>query len=255
MLFRALSQLGLCSRQQARRAIHAGRVQVNGEVMRQPNHWVKPARDIIALDGEIACRVDRMIYLMLNKPAGYVTTRRDNHGRPTVFDLISPPDTPSPLVPPMPWVFPVGRLDCDSEGLLLFTNDGVLGDALASPESHVDKLYRVLLDRLPASEELRRLEQGVAIRGYVTMPCNIQIETSSTEDEACNRPLRGEWVRVTIREGKNRQVRRMFAAVGCEVRRLIRLRFGPLELGDLPAGRWRELGPHEIESLRLAVES
>jgi pseudouridine synthase len=253
MLLRALSKLGICSRQQARRAIHAGRVQVNGKVIMQHAHWVDLTRDSIMLDGQVARRTGRMIYLMLNKPAGYVTTRRDNLNRPTVFDLISPRREANE--PASPWAFPVGRLDYDSEGLLLFTNDGPLGDALASPERHVQKIYRVLLDHLPLPEELRRLEQGVPILDYVTLPCQIEIEAPpSDNDQVDKKSQKGKWVRISIREGKNRQVRRMFAAVGSEVRRLIRIRFGPLELGDLPAGCWRELTAQEVNALRRAVE-
>jgi len=258
MLLRALSKLGICSRQQARRAIHAGRVQVNGKVIVQHTHWVDLARDMIMLDGRMARRTDQMIYLMLNKPAGYVTTRRDNLNRPTVFDLISPRGAADETTPsPLPWIFPVGRLDYDSEGLLLFTNDGPLGDALASPERHVHKVYRVLLDHLPSPEELRRLEQGIPILDYVTLPCKIEIEVEappSDNDQVDAKSQKSRWVRIAIREGKNRQVRRMFAAVGCEVRRLIRIRFGPLELGDLPVGHWRELAAHEVNALHCAVE-
>jgi 23S rRNA pseudouridine2605 synthase len=252
MLLRALSKLGICSRQQAKRAIRAGRVQVNGKAIMRHTHWVDMARDVITLDGRIARRTEQMIYLMLNKPAGYVTTRRDNLNRPTVFDLISPRGEANKTPPsPMPWIFPVGRLDYGSEGLLLFTNDGPLGDALASPERHVHKVYRVLLNHLPSPEELRRLEQGIPILDYVTLPCKIEVEApSSNNDQVDKQSQKGKWVRIAIREGKNRQVRRMFAAVGCEVRRLIRIRFGPLDLGDLPVGQWRELTVHEVNALR-----
>jgi 23S rRNA pseudouridine2605 synthase len=257
MLLRALSKLGICSRQQAKRAIHAGRVQVNGKVIMRHTHWVDLARDMITLDGQAARRAEQMIYLMLNKPAGYVTTRRDNLGRPTVFDLISlRGQTDEPAPSPTPWVFPVGRLDYHSEGLLLFTNDGPLGDALASPESHVQKVYRALLDHLPSPEDLQRLEQGIPILDYVTLPCKIAIEApSSNNGHISHEPIKGKWARIVIREGKNRQVRRMFAAVGCEVRRLIRIRFGPLDLGDLPVGCWRELTAYEVNALRRAVKS
>src|SRR5262245_4821430 len=125
MLLRALSKLGICSRQQAKRAIHAGRVQVNGKVITQHTHWVELARDMIMLDGQLARHAEKKIYLMLHKSAGYVTTRRDNLNRPTVFDLISPRGEANATAPSTwPWIFPVGRLDFDSEGLLLFTNDG-----------------------------------------------------------------------------------------------------------------------------------
>jgi 23S rRNA pseudouridine2605 synthase len=229
-------------------------VQVNGKVITQHTHWVELAGDEITLDGQLA-RSEQMIYLMLNKPAGYVTTRRDNLNRPTVFDLISPRgEGDEPASSTSSWVFPVGRLDYDSEGLLLFTNDGPLGDALASPERHVHKVYRVFLDHLPP-EELHRLEKGVPISGYVTLPCKIEIEAPPADnDQVGKKSPKGGWVRITIREGKNRQVRRMFAAAGCEVRRLIRIRFGPLELGDLQAGHCRKLTALEVNTLRRAVD-
>jgi pseudouridine synthase len=154
----------------------------------------------------------------------------------------------------MPWIFPVGRLDFDSEGLLLFTNDGRLGDALASPESHVQKVYRALLDHPPSPEQLQRLEEGIPICDYVTLPCKIEIEAAAPNNDQVDKKLqKSKWVRIAIREGKNRQVRRMFAAVGCEVLRLIRTRLGPLDLGDLPIGQWRELAAREIEALHGAV--
>jgi len=256
MLLRALSKFGICSRQQAKRAIHTGRVCVNGKVVTSHTHWVNLQRDRIALDAQDVRAAEKPIYLMLNKPAGYVTTRRDNLNRPTVFDLLSSSRFNHTAITLQPsWVFPVGRLDYDSEGLLLFTNDGVLSDALASPERHVPKVYRVQLDHLPAPEDIRRLESGIQIRDYVTLPAKIAVETSEVVAALNESVARANehWMRVTVREGKNRQVRRMFAAVGCEVRRLIRIRFGPLELGALPIGDWRYLTEREIESLRGAV--
>jgi len=256
MLLRALSKHGLCSRQQAKRAIHCGRVQVNGKVITSHTHWVNLRRDRIVFDAQEVRGAEKLLYLMLNKPAGYVTTRRDNLQRPTVFDLLATGCFNHATISRQPaWVFPVGRLDYDSEGLLLFTNDGVLSDALASPERHVPKVYRVQLDHLPAPEEIRRLEAGIQIRNYVTLPAKMAIETSEAVaalNENVTRPVE-HWVRMTIREGKNRQVRHMFAAVGCEVRRLIRIRFGPLALGDLPVGEWRYLTEREVASLRRAV--
>ncbi len=256
MLLRALSKLGLGSRQQAKRAIHAGRVQVNGKMVRSHTHWVNLQRDRIAFDAQEVRAAEKAIYLMLNKPTGYVTTRRDNLNRSIVFDLLASGNFNHTAISQQPsWVFPAGRLDYDSEGLLLFTNDGVLSDALASPERHVQKVYRAQLDHLPAPEEIRRLETGIQIHDYFTLPAKIAVETSEAVaalNENVTRPVE-YWVRVTIREGKNRQVRRMFAAVGCEVRRLIRIRFGPLELGDLPAGDWRYLTGQEVAAMRQAI--
>lgn len=256
MLLRALSKLGICSRQQAKSAIHRGRVRVNDKIVTSHTHWVDLQRDRIALDTQDVRGAEQSVYVMLNKPAGYVTTRRDNLKRPTVFDLLSAGNFSHTAIALQPaWIFPVGRLDYDSEGLLLFTNDGALGDALTSPQRHVPKVYRVQLDHLPAPEDLRRLETGIQIRDYVTLPAKFIVETSK-EVAALNESVahaNAPWMRVTLREGKNRQVRRMFAAAGCEVRRLIRICFGPLELGNLPVGAWRYLAESEVTALRRAV--
>jgi len=248
MLVRALSKLGLCSRQEARRAIRAGRVQVNGKVAHDIRYWITLGEDQILFDGTPVTAAQPLRYFMLHKPAGYVTTRRDALGRPTVFDLMPMTQTalgkPSGAAPSRDWLFPVGRLDFDSEGLLLFTNDGPLADALTHPNNHVEKVYRVQLNRLPSEAELRRLEQGILLDGRLTLPAKIECDPDAQEER---------WLRITIHEGKNRQVRRMFAAAGSTVLRLIRIRIGPLNLGDLPAGEWRELTAAEVKGLRQAV--
>ncbi len=140
MLDRALSKLGVCSRFEARRAVHEGRVRVNGKVITQHTHWVTLARDQFELDEQPVRAAERSRYLMLHKPPGYVTTRKDNLRRLTVFDLLPAEITAPSSSKKSAWLFPVGRLDYDSEGLLLFTNDGVLSDALTAPESHVEKI-------------------------------------------------------------------------------------------------------------------
>jgi 23S rRNA pseudouridine2605 synthase len=263
MLARALSKLGVCSRGEAKVTIQSGRVRVNGKVITSYTHWVQLSSDIISLDSQVLPGVEEFTYVVLNKPHGYVTTRRDNYQRPTVFDLLALPpvgadSSPNDFAEKRRWVFAVGRLDYNSEGLLLFTNDGALGDALINPESHVYKVYRVLLDHLPSTEKLHQLESGVRILDYTTLPAKIKIEGQLPEASALRAhgdfSQRGQWVRIAIREGKNRQVRRMFAAMGCEVRRLIRIGFGSLRLGDLPVGGWRELREDEVQALRRAVE-
>lgn len=256
MLLRALSKLGYCSRQQAKRAIQRGRVRVNDKIITNHTHWVNLYQDRIALDAQEVHGAEQLTYLMLNKPAGYVTTRRDNLNRPTVFDLLPLGNfNHTTITPQALWIFPVGRLDYDSEGLLLFTNDGGLSEALTSPERHVPKVYRVQLDHLPTPEEIRRLEAGVRLLDYVTLPAKIIVETSDEKTAVNENATRSPapWMQVSIHEGKNRQVRRMFAAVGCAVQRLIRIRFGPLALGDLPAGKSRELTATEVAALRHAV--
>lgn len=247
MLDRGLSKLGVCSRFEARAAVHAGRVRVNGKVITQHTHWVTLGRDRIELDERIVRPAHSARYLMLHKPAGYVTTRKDELHRPTVFDLL-----PTEILAPEAkdksrWIFPVGRLDADSEGLLLFTNDGVMSEALTSPATHVYKTYRVLLDRLPSASEVQQLRQGIRLENFTTLPARI-----SREQEHIQASNAEHWLRISLREGKNRQVRRMFAAIGCEVQRLIRVSLGPLRLGDLPLGAWRELTAQEVVALKKA---
>lgn len=246
MLDRALSKLGVCSRFEARATVHAGRVRVNGRVIIQHTHWVTLGADRIDLDERPVNAATRRRYLMLHKPPGYVTTRKDNLRRPTVFDLLPDEISAPPSTPKSSWLFPVGRLDADSEGLLLFTNDGPLGEALTSPANHIDKVYRVQLDHMPSAEELRLLARGLHLENYKTLPAQVTLEPnqSATRSE--------HWLRIAIHEGKNRQVRRMFEAVGCEVRRLIRIAIGPVPLGDLPSGAWRELSVAEVRALKKA---
>ncbi len=263
-LDRALSKLGVCSRQQARAAIHALGVRVNGKTVASPLAWVRLEHDVIEFKGRQVGHAPPRVYLMLNKPTGFVTTRRDNllRARPTVFDLLPEPFHKKTSRKPSPratWIFPIGRLDMDSEGLLLFTNDGTLGEVLASPQGHVPKTYRVQVQRLPTPEEIKYLETGVPLGDETTLPVRIELEkTRERESPTPSRASHGEgesWLRITIREGKNRQVRRMFAAVHCDVLRLIRVRFGPLQLGDLAPGKWRNLTEPEIRLLRRATTS
>lgn len=229
-LARALSKLGALSRAQARTAVAAGRVTVGGVPFTDPDRWVDPAREQIVLDGT-AVRRTVSVHLVMNKPKGVVTTRSDERGRPTVYGLL----------PPLPVrVFPVGRLDMESEGLLLFTNDTRLGEILTRPGKQVPKTYEVSVDPavpsdgLPALRAAQVLPDGTALRAAVIVP----IGGSGTR------------LRVTIVEGKNRQIRRLFAAHGFAVTALRRVRIGPLALGRLPAGKTRLLTAVEVNALR-----
>ena len=245
MLSRALSKLGLCSRQEAVRAIRAGRVSVNGKVARDTLYWITLGEDRIQLDGNAVTNTQSLRYFMLHKPPGYVTTRRDEFKRPTVFDLM--PMAQAALGKSSSrrdWLFPVGRLDCDSEGLLLFTNDGPLSDALAHPKSHVEKVYRVLLDRMPPEAGLRRLAQGLMLDDQLTLPAKVAHDPQAGNDN---------WLYITIHEGRNRQVRRKYESEGRSVMSLIRTRIGQLALGDLLAGQWRELTQPEVQALKRAT--
>lgn len=245
-LNRALSKLGLCSRGVAERWIAEGRVTVNGVAAASPEQWVELGSDRIEVAGEVTPAVPaprgaspstgpspeparERAYLVLNKPAGYVTTRSDELGRKTVYDLL-------PEAFAAGWVFPVGRLDRDSEGLLLLTNDGEWANLLTDPGFHVEKTYRVKLDRKPLEAELERFRIGIMLDGRRTLPARATAEG-------------GVWVRVGITEGRNRQIRRMFRALGYTVKRLVRIAVGSLELGDLAEGAVTALGPEWIGRL------
>lgn len=236
-LNRALSKLGLCSRGTAAEWIAAGRVRVNGERASSPEQWVELGTDRIEVDpapgADAPAAPAKPIYLALHKPRGYVTTRSDELGRKTVYDLL-PPEWAGG------WIFPVGRLDMDSEGLLLLTNDGAWSDALTDPARHVDKVYRVKLDGRPLPADLDRFRNGIELDGSPTLPAGVEPEAAG-------------WYRVTLREGRNRQIRRMFHALGYKVKRLVRVSIGSLELGDLAEGRVRELPPSEARGLGAAA--
>lgn len=232
-LQKVLAAAGIASRRASERLIADGRVRVDGQVVTELGTKVDPSRAHIEVDGQ-PVRSQRPRYIMLNKPSGYITTVSDERGRRTVAELV---DTPERVVP-------VGRLDRPTQGLLLFTNDGELAHRVMHPRYAVSKEYLVLVDGFPPPGVLRELREGVTIDGVRTVP-----------DEV--RPLRetrdGLTLRVVIQEGRNRIVRRMFEAVNYPVLRLVRTRIGPIQLGNLPRGAWRDLSPSELELLREAV--
>jgi len=231
-LSRALSKLGYASRAQARDLIRAGRVTVNGKVLTNPEVRVHPERETIAVGGKVVTR-QRHLYIMMHKPAGTVTTRSDERGRSTVYDLLKDQDG---------WLFPVGRLDRDSRGLLLFTNDTQWANALMDPASKVSKVYELQLDREMTDRDMDRFRAGVSLDdGERTLPAKIKRLNRSD----------GHWVEAAITEGKNRQLRRMMAALGYDVKVLIRTRIGPASLEGLPVGKVRPLSPDEIAALRV----
>jgi pseudouridine synthase len=229
-LHRALSKLGWGSRTQAWDWVRAGEVCVDGQVVTDPLTWVDLDRQRVTRLGREAAPAEPLT-LALHKPAGVVTTRRDERGRRTVYDLL-----PAGL----PWVFPVGRLDADSEGLLILTNDARLAVRLTEPEHAVPKTYRVAVNGVPTEEELERLRQGVDLADGRTRPAQVRLRRRGGHRAV---------LEVVLTEGRNRQVRRMLAAVGYRVRRLVRMAVGGLELGDLPAGACRRLSPSEVESI------
>ena len=230
-LARALSKLGHCSRSQGEALVRAGRVRVNGVVRREPSLRVDPARDHLAVDGE-RVTPERRVYLMLNKPRGLVTTRDDPRGRPTVYACLADPS--------LPFVSPVGRLDQASEGLLLFTNDTRWAQRLLDPASHVDKVYHVQVDRVPDDALAAAMRAGVDADG----------ERLAAKDARVLRAgARHGWLEVVLDEGRNRHIRRLLAALGVAVLRLVRVAVGPVVLGDLGKGEWRELTTTEVEML------
>jgi 23S rRNA pseudouridine2605 synthase len=225
-LHRALSKLGWGSRTQAAGWIRAGEVRVDGRVVTDPLAWVDLDRQRITRAGAAASAAERWV-LALHKPRGAVTTRSDERGRRTVYDLL-----PAGL----PWVFPAGRLDADSEGLLVLTNDSDLSVRLTAPEHGVSKTYRVTVAGRPSEEALAALRGGVELSDGPTRPARVRL-------------LRGggrSVLEVVLTEGRNRQVRRMLAAVGHKVRRLVRVAIGGLGLGDLKPAEHRRLSEDEV---------
>lgn len=229
-LQKLLSAAGVCSRRAAEGYIEAGRVTVNGEAARL-GAKADPDRDEIRLDGKPLPERAETVVLLLNKPRGYVTTLSDEKGRKTVAELTADCGVR---------VYPVGRLDLDSEGLLLMTNDGALAQRLAHPGGEAEKTYHVWV-RGPAAGAAERLSRLRDLEGEPILPARV---------EALRQGAGRAVLSVTIRQGKNRQVRRMCAACGLEVERLRRVREHTLELGDLPPGKWRYLTAEELKALR-----
>jgi len=237
-LARALSKFGVCSRREAERWIAAGRVEVNGTRERAASRFIDPGRDRVLVDGRRASDDSPRVVIAFHKPQGLVTTRADPGGRPTVYDALG--ENPR-------WVFPVGRLDRDRSGLLILTNDHRLGERLTSPEHHVAKSYHARVRGVPDADALRALREGVTLAdGSLTRPAAVRV-IGATRGAAAG----SSWLEIVLSEGKNRQVRRMGAAVGHEVLELVRVRIGRLSLGGLglAPGEWRELAPGEVEQL------
>jgi pseudouridine synthase len=229
-LERVISKAGAGSRTQARSWIHAGQVKVNGKVVEDPDRWIDFERDRILLDGKPLTK-RRHIYLLLYKPTGYITTFKDPEGRPTVYDLI--PDIEQ-------FVSPVGRLDLDTSGLLILTNDTQFAERLTNPAHKIAKTYLVKCSTLLTDEALDQLRRGVELSDGPTRPAEVRRVRDS-----------GKYthLEISITEGRNRQVRRMIEAVGSKVLKLVRTHIGPVTFGDLKIGHWRELAPEELLAL------
>jgi pseudouridine synthase len=235
-LERVLSKAGVGSRTEARRWVHAGRVSVNGRVIENPDHWVDMQRDRVRFDGKPLAARDR-VYLLLYKPTGYLTTYRDPQGRPTVYDLIGDVDT---------FVSPVGRLDLDTSGLLLMTNDNQLAERVTNPESHVPKTYLVKASKRLTDRQLQQLRDGIELADGTTRPAAV-VRVRDSEKYT--------HLEITLTEGRNRQVRRMIEALGAAVLKLVRVKVGSIAIGSLQIGKWRPLTKAEVEALRRGTRS
>lgn len=231
-----LARAGVASRRGSEDLMTAGRVRVNGVVMSELGTKVDPAIDAVTVDHKPVSLAEKSVYLVLNKPAGVVTTMSDPQGRTTVAALVP--------VREYPGLFPVGRLDYETTGLLLFTTDGEIAHRLLHPSRHVEKTYRVLADGRTTEPELDRLREGVSLDDGLTAPARVKALRSSGGTTYCE---------IAISEGRKRQVRRMFSAVGHPVLELHRVQFGPVELGSLSRASWRLLDAREIAALREAV--
>ena len=233
-LDRVLSRFGLASRTLSREAILAGRMKVNGRIVRDPDVWVSPDRDTFLLDGQ-RLKPARKRYLLFYKPKGVITSHGDPAGRDTIYKCLGDESK---------WVAPVGRLDKDTSGLLLLTNDTKFADFIINPESGIPKTYMVKTNSLISDEIIAQLSAGVKMkRGDVAHPVSVR----RLEDRG-----KYTWLDVVLTEGKNREVRRMVEAVGFTVLKLVRTRIGPLTVEGLQVGKWRELTAGEVASLRNA---
>ena len=231
-LQKLLAERGLASRRAAEGLISAGRVTVNGRAVTELGLKVNAAKDDITIDGRPLPPAPRLRYILLNKPAGYLCSAKDEYGKKSVLSLL----------PPMAErLYPVGRLDYDSSGLLLLTNDGALTQALLHPSREVKKTYLAEVAGPVSAADLDKLRQGLLLDDGLTAPAQVTLKRRSVSASS---------LEISIHEGRKRQVRRMCEQIGHPVRRLIRLRLGPLGLGRLKPGEWRELGPREVQALK-----
>lgn len=243
-LQKILASAGVASRRKAEELIVQGRVQVNGQVVTELGSKADPAQDHIRIDGKLIHAVGEFRYYMLNKPKGYVTTASDPQGRQTVMEFFSRIRLR---------LFPVGRLDYGSEGLLLMTNDGALANTLTRAASHVPKTYLVKVSGIPSQEAIEKLRRGVSIPLGRSDSHAGRVRTAPAKV----RPFRSgdnPWYEVTIEEGRNRQLRKMFEEIGHHVEKIRRVGYGPLEL-DVEPGEVRELTSQEVQALRRLVKT
>ncbi|HWI64684.1 MAG TPA: pseudouridine synthase [Symbiobacteriaceae bacterium] len=236
-LHKVMAAAGVASRRHSEELIQAGRVTVNGRVVTELGTKVIPGRDIVEIDGRPLGKPEDLVYILLNKPKGYVTTLYDPQGRPKVTDLLGAEIAQR--------VYPVGRLDYDTEGLLLMTNDGQLANSLMHPAREVKKTYIAKVRGVPGPAKIKALEEGIELDDGMTAPAEVKLISASGPNAAT--------LSIRIHEGRNRQVRRMCEAIGNEVIHLKRTTLGPLHLRDLEVGQFRELSDREVSDLKSAV--
>lgn len=236
-LQKIISQAGVASRREAEKLIEAGRVTVNGKVVTELGTKVRPGRDVVSVDGKKLAG-EKLVYILLHKPRGVVSTLQDPQGRKTVADLVK-------AVPQR--VYPVGRLDYNTEGLLLLTNDGALTHSLIHPSKKVEKTYVAKVAGKPAEEKLDKLRVGIRLEDGLTAPAILELMGYDHEKKQTI-------IQITIHEGKNRQIRRMFEAIGHPVEKLKRIQFAMLDLSGVRRGQFRFLTKEEIKSLQSLNE-
>ncbi len=230
-----MAECGIASRRKSEELIRNGVVKVNGEVA-EIGQKIDPNKDIVSVSGRKIQKEQRHVYIMLNKPRGFISTMSDEHDRRCVAELVADVGTR---------VYPIGRLDKDSEGLLLFTNDGKFANNLMHPSKHVSKTYRVTVRPEVTDDMITQMMTGMMIDGQKTLPADVKIVTKEPERTV---------MEVTICEGRNRQIRKMCEGLGLEVARLKRISEGSVKLGMLKLGSWRELTPDEVRSLKNAAK-
>jgi 23S rRNA pseudouridine2605 synthase len=234
-LQKILSTAGVASRRASEQLILEGRVSVNGDVVRELGSRADPATDDIRVDGRRIRAERRHRYIALYKPRGYVTTRSDPQGRPTVIDLLGRD---------IGYIYPVGRLDYDSEGLLLLTTDGDLAERLTHPRHEVERVYEAIVAGAPDDQAIKRLRRGIVLDGHRTAPAEVRRGATVKSGQLTTK------LTISLREGRNRQVRNMCQAIGHPVRSLTRVRMGSVTLGRLGPGEWRELSGAEVAALK-----
>lgn len=235
-LQKIIANAGIASRRKAEELILEGSVTVNGQVVRELGTKADPEKDAIKVKGKLIHRSQKKTYIVLHKPRGYITSMSDPQGRPVVTDLLRGVKAR---------VYPVGRLDYESEGLLILTDDGDLAHTLMHPSNEIPKTYVAKVKGVLEDKEVGRLEKGIRLREGVTAPAVVK-RIKKTDSNS--------WIEITVHEGRYRQVRRMLDEVRHSVLRLIRIRYGPIELGDIPPGKYRHLTPEEIKRLRMWIK-